>query len=197
MIDAVFATEDEYFKQHNGIVPKAIFRGLFQDVTNSDSQTGGSTLTQQLIKNQMLTNEVSYERKAKEILLAMRLEHFMDKDEILEAYLNIIPYGRNANGQNIAGIETAAEGIFGKKAIDLNLPQAAFIAGVPQAPFAYTPFKSGGGVKDPEYLKPGIDRMKTVLFRMKETGYITEQQYNEAIAYDITQDFREPVLTCK
>ena len=69
------------------------------------------------------------------------------KDEILEAYLNIIPYGRNANGQNIAGIETAADGIFGIKAIDLNLPQAAFIAGLPQAPFAYTPFKSGGGLE--------------------------------------------------
>ncbi|MEK5037879.1 transglycosylase domain-containing protein [Sporosarcina sp. FSL K6-3457] len=194
VLDAVYATEDEYFQEHNGIVPKAIFRGLFQDVTNSDSQTGGSTLTQQLIKNQILTNEVSYERKAKEILLAMRIEHFMEKDEILEAYLNIIPYGRNANGQNIAGIETAAGGIFAKKAADLNLAQAAFIAGIPQAPFAYTPFKSGGGLKDEQYLKPGIDRMKTVLFRMKETEYITEQQYQEAIAYDITQDFRAPVL---
>src|SRR5690606_5492245 len=80
VIDAVLATEDEYFETHNGIVPKAIFRGLFQDVTNSSSQTGGSTLTQQLIKNQILTNEVSYERKAKEILLAIRLEHFMNKD---------------------------------------------------------------------------------------------------------------------
>ncbi len=198
VIDAVFATEDEYFEEHNGIVPKAIFRGLFQDVTNSDSQTGGSTLTQQLIKNQILTNEVSYERKAKEILLAMRLEHFMKKDEVLEAYLNIIPYGRNSSGQNIAGIETAAEGIFNKKALDLNLPQSAFIAGLPQAPFAYTPFKSSGGkkeknfLKEEEFLKPGIDRMKTVLFRMKETGYITEQQYNEAIVYDITKDFRGP-----
>jgi penicillin-binding protein len=194
VIDAVFATEDEYFKQHDGIVPKAIFRGLLQDVTNSDSQTGGSTLTQQLIKNQILTNEVSYERKAKEMLLAMRIEHFMTKDEILEAYLNIIPYGRNSNGQNIAGIETAAGGIFATKAAKLNLPQAAFIAGLPQAPFAYTPFKSGGGLKEKEFLKPGINRMKTVLFRMKETGYITEQQYNEAIAYDITKDFRAPVL---
>ncbi|WP_318614192.1 transglycosylase domain-containing protein [Sporosarcina sp. YIM B06819] len=194
VIDAVFATEDEYFQEHNGVVPKAIFRGLLQDVANSDNQTGGSTLTQQLIKNQILTNEVSYERKAKEILLAMRIEHFMEKDEILQAYLNIIPYGRNANGQNIAGIETAAGGIFAKKAADLNLPQAAFIAGIPQAPFAYTPFKSGGGLKDEQYLKPGIDRMKTVLFRMKETEYITEQQYKEAIAYDITQDFRQPVL---
>ncbi|MCM3637122.1 penicillin-binding protein [Sporosarcina luteola] len=192
VIDAVLATEDEYFESHEGIVPKAIFRGLFQDVTNSSSQTGGSTLTQQLIKNQILTNEVSYERKAKEILLAMRLEHFMEKEEILEAYLNIIPYGRNAMGQNIAGIETAAEGIFGVKAKELNLPQAAYIAGIPQAPFAYTPFLSnyyGGGLKKEENIKPGIDRMKTVLFRMKETGYITDKQYEEAIAYDITKDF--------
>ena len=194
IIDAVYATEDEYFNEHNGIVPKAIFRGLFQDVTNSSNQTGGSTLTQQLIKNQILTNEVSYERKAKEILLAMRLEHFMNKEEILEAYLNIIPYGRNANGQNIAGVETAAGGIFAKKAKDLNLPQAAYISGLPQGPFAYTPYKSGGGLKEDEFLKPGIDRMKTVLFRMKETGYITDQQYNEAVAYDIKSDFRDKVL---
>ncbi|SIT85338.1 transglycosylase domain-containing protein [Edaphobacillus lindanitolerans] len=193
LVDAVFATEDEYFGEHTGIVPKAIFRGLFQDVTNASSQTGGSTLTQQLIKNQILTNEVSYERKAKEILLAMRLEKFMDKNEILEAYLNIIPYGRNAMGQNIAGVETAAEGIFGIKAKDLNLPQAAYIAGLPQAPFLYTPFYAGGGgMKEPEHLKPGIERMKTVLFRMKETEYITEEQYNEAIVYDITKDFNEP-----
>ena len=123
VIDAVLATEDEYFETHPGIVPKAIFRGVFQDATNSESQTGGSTLTQQLIKLQILTNEVSYERKAKEILLAMRLEKFMTKEEILEAYLNIIPYGRNANGDNIAGIETAAEGIFNVKAKDLKLPQ--------------------------------------------------------------------------
>lgn len=192
VIDAVFATEDEYFETHPGIVPKAVFRGIFQDVTNSASQTGGSTLTQQLIKLQILTNEVSYERKAKEILLAMRLEHFMDKDEILEAYLNVIPYGRNANGDNIAGIEAAAEGIFNVKAKDLTLPQAAFISGIPQAPFAYTPFyNQGRGLKETEYLQPGINRMKTVLFRMKETGYITKKEYEEAIAYDITQDFRE------
>lgn len=189
-INAVLATEDEYFNEHEGIVPKAIFRGLFQDVSNSDSQTGGSTLTQQLIKNQILTNEVSYERKAKEILLAMRLEKFMTKEEILEAYLNIIPYGRNSAGTNIAGIETAASGIFNVSASELNLPQAAFIAGIPKAPFRYTPFSSGGGVKAPEYLEFGIDRMKTVLFRMLETEYITEQEYNEALAYDITKDFR-------
>lgn len=193
-LDAVLATEDEYFNEHKGIVPKAIFRGVFQDVTNSASQTGGSTLTQQLVKNQILTNEVSYERKAKEILLAMRLEHFMTKDEILEAYLNIIPYGRDVLGQNIAGIETASRGIFNVRARDLNLPQAAFIAGIPQAPFAYTPFYSKNqGLKEPEKLEPGINRMKTVLFRMRDAGYITEEEYQEALAYDITKDFRHPV----
>ena len=192
-LDAVLATEDEYFAEHKGVVPKAIFRGVFQDVTNSDSQTGGSTLTQQLVKNQILTNEVSYERKAKEILLAMRLEHFMTKDEILEAYLNIIPYGRDITGQNIAGIETAARGIFGKKAADLSLPQSAYIAGIPQAPYTYTPFYSKNqGIKEREKLMYGVNRMKTVLFRMRDAGYITDAEYKESKAYDITKDFRQP-----
>ncbi|MEK5232888.1 transglycosylase domain-containing protein [Lysinibacillus sp. FSL K6-0232] len=194
VINAVLATEDEYFREHNGIVPKAVIRGLLQDVTNSATQTGGSTLTQQLIKNQVLTNEVSYERKAKEILLAMRLEHFMTKEEILEAYLNIIPYGRNSSGRNIAGIETAAEGIFGIKAKELSLPQAAYIAGIPQAPFAYTPFTNTGELKSEEALQPGIDRMKTVLYRMKEAGYIDDAQYQAALDYDITADFRGPEM---
>lgn len=189
-IDAVLATEDEYFFEHDGIVPKAIMRGLFQDVSNSDSQSGGSTLTQQLIKNQILTNEVSYERKAKEILLAMRLEKFMDKEDIMEAYLNIIPYGRNSAGMNIAGIETAAKGIFNVPASELNLPQAAFIAGIPKAPFSYTPYAAGGVLKEDEYLEPGLNRMKTVLYRMLETGYITEVEYQEALEYDIVADFR-------
>lgn len=191
VINAVLATEDEYFREHPGIVPKAVIRGLLQDVSNSSTQTGGSTLTQQLIKNQILTNEVSYERKAKEILLAYRLEHFMTKEEILEAYLNIIPYGRNSSGRNIAGIETAAQGIFGIKASELNLPQAAYIAGIPQAPFKYTPYTNKGEKKSAEGMKPGVDRMKTVLFRMREVGFITEQEYEQAVAYDITQDFKK------
>src|SRR5690606_14454676 len=156
--NAVIATEDEYFYDHNGVVPKALFRAVFQEFTNSAIQSGGSTLTQQLIKNQILTNEVSFDRKAKEVLLALRVERFMEKDEILEAYLNVSTFGRNSSGQNIGGVQAAARGIFGIDAKDLNLPQSAFIAGLPQSPFRYTPFTNKGEVKDAEYLEPGLNR---------------------------------------
>jgi penicillin-binding protein 1B len=189
LIDAVVSTEDEYFFDHNGVVPKAIIRALVQEFTNSDLKSGGSTLTQQLIKNQILTNEVSFERKAKEILLAMRLEQFFKKEQILEAYLNIIPYGRGPNGRNIAGVQTAAREIFGVNADEVNLPQAAFLAGLPQSPSYYTPFENGGGLKNKEGLEPGITRMKVVLSRMYELNKITEEEYNKAIQYDITKDF--------
>jgi penicillin-binding protein 1B len=181
--NAVIATEDEYFYEHNGVVPKAILRAIFQEVTNSSIQTGGSTLTQQLIKNQILTNEVSFDRKAKEILLAMRLEKFFEKDEILEAYLNMATFGRNSSGRNIAGVQTAAKGIFGVDAKDLNLAQAAFIAGLPQSPFRYTPFTNKAEVKTD--LEPGLNRMQTVLKRMLDGKFITQEQYDEAIKYDI------------
>ncbi|WP_208585851.1 transglycosylase domain-containing protein [Gracilibacillus suaedae] len=190
--NAVIATEDEYFETHNGIVPKAIFRAMFQEITNSSTKSGGSTLTQQIVKNQILTNEVSFERKAKEMLLAMRLERFFEKDDILEAYLNIVPFGRNASGQNIAGIQTAADGIFGVNAEDLNLPQAAFIAGLPQSPSYYTPFLNGGGLKSEEGLEPGLNRMQSVLSRMLEAGYINDEEYQDALEYDIVADFKEP-----
>src|SRR5699024_286321 len=174
LIEAVIATEDELFYEHNGVVPKAIVRAIYQEVSNSDTKTGGSTLTQQLIKNQILTNEVSFERKAKEILLAMRLEHFFEKDEILEAYLNIVPYGRDASGQNVAGMQTAAKGIFRVDAKELTLPQAAYLAGLPQNPYAYTPFESSGKTKEEENLAQGLTRMKTVLKRMYQADFITE-----------------------
>lgn len=190
--DAVIATEDEYFYEHDGVVPKAIMRALFQEVTNSSTQSGGSTLTQQLIKNQILTNEVSFDRKAKEILLALRLERFFEKDEILEAYLNVSTFGRNAEGRNVAGVQSAAQGLFGVDAKDLNLPQSAFIAGLPQSPFGYTPFMQGGGLKDEESLQPGISRMNTVLKRMYDDERISQDEYNKALDYDIVGDFRKP-----
>jgi penicillin-binding protein 1B len=194
LINAVVATEDEYFYEHDGVVPKAIMRALFQEVTNSATSSGGSTLTQQLIKNQILTNEVSFERKAKEILLALRLEKFFDKKEILEAYLNVATFGRNANGSNIAGVQAAAKGIFGKDAKDLSLQQAAFIAGLPQSPFGYTPFSSDNGkIKDPAGLEPGLSRYKTVITRMHGAGFISDEEFKEAISYDITKDFVKEV----
>ncbi len=189
IINGIIATEDEYFETHEGIVPKAILRAVFQEVTGSDVQTGGSTLTQQIIKNQILTNEVSFDRKAKEIILAMRLENFLEKDEILEAYLNIVPFGRNANGRNIAGIQTAAQGIFGVNANEVNLAQAAYLAGLPQSPIAYSPFTNIGVLKSEEGLEAGFNRMETVLSRMLSGGYITEAEYEEALKFDLVSSF--------
>ncbi|MDX8291461.1 transglycosylase domain-containing protein [Metabacillus indicus] len=181
--NAVIATEDEFFYEHDGVVPKAIMRALFQEATNSSNRSGGSTLTQQLIKNQILTDEVSFDRKAKEILLALRLERFFEKEEILEAYLNVADLGRNASGRNVAGVQAAAQGIFGVDAKDLSLPQAAFIAGLPQSPFGYTPFTNQGEIK--KDLDAGTSRMKTVLRRMHDKGFITQQEYQEASKFDL------------
>ena len=185
--EALIATEDENFYEHNGIVPKAILRALVTELTGFGSQSGGSTLTQQLVKQQILTNEVTFSRKANEILLALRLENFFTKDEILTAYLNVSPFGRNSSGSNIAGIEEAANGIFGVHAIDVSLAQAAFLVGIPQNPYTYTPFTQYGERK--EDLTAALNRKNTVLFRMLSEGYITKEEYDAAIAYDITQDF--------
>src|SRR5699024_3959940 len=152
LIEAVVSTEDEHFYEHNGVFPKAIIRAMYQEVANTGSQTGGSTLTQQLIQHHISTNAVSSDRKAKEILLTMRLDNFFDKDEVMEAYLDIVPYGRDASGKNIAGIQTASQGVFGEDPEELNVAQSAFLAGIPQNPFAYTPFTADGEIKDEDGL---------------------------------------------
>ena len=189
--DGIIATEDSSFYEHNGIVPKALVRALMQEVVSSDSGTsGGSTLTQQLIKQQILTSEVTFKRKANEILYALRLEKYFTKDQILEAYLNVSPFGRNHNGLNIAGIEEAAQGVFGVSAKDLSLPQAAYLVGMPQNPIAYTPYTNLATMK--EDVSAGVERMKTVLFSMYRENKITKEQYEEALAYDITRDFLPP-----
>src|SRR5699024_12449827 len=106
------------------------------------------------------------DRKAKEILLAMRLENFFEKDEIMEAYLNIVPYGRDASGKNIAGIQTASQGVFGEDPEGLNVAQSAFLAGIPQHPFAYTPFTTEGAIKAEDGSASGKEGTKTVFTRM-------------------------------
>ena len=189
--DGIIATEDSYFYQHNGIVPKALVRALLQEAVSSrGGVSGGSTLTQQLIKQQILTSEVTFKRKANEILYALRLEKYFSKDQILEAYLNVSPFGRNHNGLNISGIEEAAQGVFGVSAKDLTLPQAAYLVGMPQNPITYTPYTNYATLK--EDVSAGLIRMKTVLFSMYREKKITKQQYDDALAYDVTQDFLAP-----
>lgn len=185
--EGLIATEDENFYEHKGIVPKAIMRALVTELTGIGSQSGGSTLTQQLVKQQILTNEVTFTRKANEILLALRLENFFTKEEILTAYLNVSPFGRNSSGSNIAGIEEAAMGIFGVHASDVSLSQAAFLVGIPQNPYTYTPFTQFGERK--EDITAALNRKNTVLYRMLSEGFITQQEYDDAVAYDIAQDF--------
>ena len=185
--NGLISTEDEYFYEHNGIVPKAVFRALITEATGIGQTTGGSTLTQQLVKQQILSPEVTFARKANEILLAMRLENNFDKEEILTAYLNVSPFGRNINGANIAGIEEASTGIFGVAPSEVSLPQAAFLVGLPQNPYAYTPFTEYGERKEDS--SEGVERMKTVLYRMYAEEVISKEEYDEAVAYDITQDF--------
>src|SRR5690625_7501012 len=105
----------------------------------------------------------------------MRFKNVVKKEEILESYLNIIPYGREASGRNIAGIQTAAKGVFGVEASELNLPQAAFLSGIPQNPYAYTPFLNTGEIKEEESLELGLNRMKTVMKRMYQNEFIIER----------------------
>ncbi|SIO02774.1 penicillin-binding protein [Carnobacterium alterfunditum] len=185
--NAIIATEDEYFYEHSGVVPKAVVRALFQEVSGAGTTSGGSTLTQQLVKQQILTNEVSFKRKANEILLAFRIENYFTKEELLENYLNVSPFGRNNKGQNIAGLNEASTGIFGLKASELTLPQAAFLAGLPQNPIIYSPYTQTGALK--EDFSAGMDRKNEVLFRMYREQYITKEEYDTALAYDLAKDF--------
>ena len=134
MIKALTA-EGSLFFQHNGILPKAVLRAIGQDIFNSMDATGGSTITQQLVKNQVLTNKKTYNRKANELVLSMRAEKILTKDEILYTYLNIVPFGRDYNGTNISGIGSAAYSIFGKPAEDLNIAESAYLVGLLQSPY--------------------------------------------------------------
>ena len=194
VMNALIATEDEHFYEHNGVVPKAFMRASLQELSGSEASSGGSTITQQLVKNQMLTNDPTFDRKATELLLAFRVENILTKEEILQAYLNAVSFGRNANGQNIAGIESAAQGVFGKPAAELNIAESAFLAGLPQNPYAYTPFNQDGSMKEPELLEAGKNRQEFVLSRMLTEGVITQEEHDQALGYNIYENMASSVV---
>lgn len=186
---AIVATEDEHFLEHNGVVPKAVIRATLGTFAGLGSSSGGSTLTQQLIKQQVVGDAPTLARKATEIVDALALERSMSKDEILTAYLNVAPFGRNHKGQNIAGAQQAAEGIFGIDANKLSIPQAAFLAGLPQSPITYSPYENTGELKSDEDLELGLKRAKDVLYNMYRTGALTQEEYDQYKDYNLKQDF--------
>ena len=165
---ATIAIEDKNFYKNEGFSITGLLRGLLIDPILRQRVTGGSTITQQLVKNALLTSERTIPRKIKEFILAIQVDRTYSKDEILELYLNVAPYG----GTNV-GVETASEQYFGKKARDLNLIEAAVLAGMPQRPSYYSPYG--------EFPKAYVERTKDVLRRMREDGYISKALEEEAV----------------
>lgn len=171
-INATIAIEDKKFYSHIGIDPKGILRSIYKDLIRGEKAQGGSTITQQLVKNSMLSSEKTYTRKIKEIILALETEQKFSKEEILEMYFNQIPYG-----SNIYGIETASQAYFGKSAKDLDVAEAAMLAAIPQATTYYFPYGS-----HPDALET---RREYIIGEMQEDGYINEQQAQEAKDADV------------
>lgn len=176
IINSTIAIEDKDFYKHYGFSPTGFVRAVFNTVFKQKVQ-GGSTLTQQLVKNALLTPERTIRRKIREFVLSMVVEVFYSKDQILEMYLNQIPYGGTAYG-----IEAASELYFDKSAKDLTLAESSLLSGLPQAPSRYSPF----GAR-PENAK---GRQETVLRRMVEDGHITEEEADEAKKEELK--FAEP-----
>ncbi len=164
---AFLAAEDDSFYQHQGIDPMAIARAALANLQSGKTKQGGSTITQQVIKQLLLTPEKSYTRKVKEAILAYRLEKQLTKDEILTIYLNQIFLGQHAHG-----VEAAARTFFGKHATDITLAESALLAGMPQAPSRYNPFRH------PESAKA---RQIYVLGRLRTLKWISEDEYTQAI----------------
>lgn len=166
--NAFIATEDQRFYQHSGIDYFSLGRAVVKDIVARSKVEGGSTITQQLAKNIFLTADKTFFRKATEASIAMALENNMTKDEILEMYLNRIPFGKG-----VSGIKQASEYYFGVEPKDLKLWQMATLAGIPKAPTRYNP------INDPDASQT---RRQVVLKLMYDQGYITEAQKNEAAA---------------
>lgn len=170
---ATLAIEDPSFYTHHGVEPRAIARAIVADIkvilTGKGLTQGGSTITQQVVKGSILTNDKTITRKLKEWILALKLEQVTTKDQILELYLNQAPYGGN-----MYGVEQASQTFFGKHASDVTLPEAAYLAGVLPAPSYYSPYGNH---------KAGLDvRKNLVLDKMYQHGFISAQERDEAKA---------------
>ncbi len=165
--NATISIEDKNFYNHHGVQPLSMIRAVLVNVLSLSWSQGGSTITQQVVKNSILTNNKDISRKLKEIVLSLKLEQILSKNEILSMYLNEIPYGGN-----IYGVEEASESFFGKKANEVDLAEAAYLAALPQAPSYYSPYGSHTDKLE--------DRKNLVLKEMLNNKYITEDEYNTA-----------------
>lgn len=180
--NATVAIEDDQFYRHWGIDPLAIVRAAVANFFAGDlfGGQGGSTITQQVIKNSILEQEKRLTRKIKEAILALKIERMLSKDEILSHYLNESPYGGT-----IYGVEEASQAFFGKSAADVTLPEAAYLAALPQSPTYLSPY---GNNKD------ALDaRQKQVLSRMLVNNFITQEEYDAAIATEV--EFQPQAVT--
>lgn len=174
---ATISIEDKNFYKHQGFDPVGILRGFLRIFTRG-RMAGGSTLTQQLVKNVLLTNDRTIVRKIKEFVLAIQIEKKYSKDQILQMYLNEAPYGGTS-----WGVGAASQTYFGKDVKDLTLVECAILAGMPQSPSAFSPYSSTPTAY--------VQRTKDVLRRMQEDGYITKDQEDAAIAELPNFQFKE------
>lgn len=163
---AVVAVEDNRFYSHHGFDPQGIMRAALVNLQYGQIEEGASTITQQLVKNLFLSHEQSFGRKAEELLLSLDLEANYSKDEILELYLNTIYYG-----SNFYGIGPAAEGYFGKRPAELQLPESAMLAGLPNAPSLYSPYVDFMMAKKRQFI---------VIDAMVRSGYLDEHEAESA-----------------
>jgi len=171
VIDGTIAIEDKDFYKHRGFSVTGIIRSAWRDITTG-SRVGGSTITQQFVKNAILTTEKKLTRKIREVVLAYEIERRFTKEQILKLYFNEIPYGSNAYG-----VEAAAQMYFGKRAKDLSLAESSILAAIPQAPTFYSPYGNNSDAL--------LKRAHLVLDRMAEQGYISQAQADEAKSEDV------------
>ncbi|WP_419834029.1 penicillin-binding protein 1A [Endozoicomonas atrinae] len=172
LIKAFMAAEDDRFYYHPGVDIMGLMRAAVQLVSTGSIQSGGSTITMQVAKNFFLSHERVFSRKFNEILLALQIEQQLSKDEIFELYLNKIYLGNRSYG-----VEAAAQVYYGKAINELNLAQIAMIAGLPKAPSRYNP------INDP---KRALIRRDWILGRMKDLGYVTYEEYIDAVSQPVT-----------